>query len=314
MTQLDAAATGNVTGRRRWPAYLLAVVAVALWGSSFVASKVALRAFSPLTLVAGRSAIGLLVLAAALPMSRGAAKETPRRGDGWLTLVLGLLGIPLHLSLQAYALTLTSAVHGGWLIALNPVFTAILAAIFLRERFPPLKTAGVVVGFLGALAVIAGGAGAAALRLPSTRGDLLILLSSLNMAAYTLIARGLMLRRRALPLTFRAVAAGSVVSVGLWLAAGDPSELGRASGGAWAALLFLGAGCTGVGYLAWSAALQKLEAGTLSSFQYVQPLVTAGLAAVWIGESAGPAVLLGGGLVIAGVALIQRSAVREENA
>jgi drug/metabolite transporter (DMT)-like permease len=73
--------------------------------------------------------------------------------------------------------------------------------------------------------------------------------------------------------------------------------------------VFLGAGCTGAGYLVWSLALVRLEAGTLSSFQYVQPLVTAGVAAVWIGESAGPAVLLGGGLVLLGVALVQRSAL-----
>ncbi len=297
-------------GAGRWPAYLCAAAAVALWGTSFVASKVALRSLSPLSLVAGRGLLGLLVLAAALPLGRRALPESPRAGDGWKTALLGLIGVPVHLALQAYALTMTSAVHSGWLIALNPVFTAILAASFQRERFPRLKTAGVALGFSGALVVIGGGAGAGALRLPSTRGDLLIVLSSLNWAIYTLVARGLSVRRRPLPLTFRALAVGTAASVGIWLAAGNPSEIGHASAEAWAALAFLGVGCTGAGYLVWSLALERLEAGTLSSFQYVQPLVTAGVAAAWIGESTGPMVLLGGGLVLAGVALVQRSALR----
>jgi drug/metabolite transporter (DMT)-like permease len=298
-----------LSGARRWPAYLCASAAVMLWGTSFVASKVALRSVSPLGLVAGRSLLGLLTLAAVLPCGRGALRESPQPGDGWKTAVLGLIGVPVHLTLQAYALTLTSAVHSGWLIALNPVFTAILAAIFQRERFPILKTAGVLLGFSGALVVIGGGAGAGALRLPSTRGDLLILLSSVNWAVYTLIARGLSTRRRPLPLTLRALAVGTAASVLIRLAAGSSAEFGHLSAEGWAALAFLGAGCTGVGYLVWSFALSRLEAGTLSSFQYVQPLVTAGVAAAWIGESAGPAVLLGGALVLAGVALVQRSAL-----
>jgi drug/metabolite transporter (DMT)-like permease len=294
---------------RRWPAYLCAAAAVLLWGSSFVASKVALRSVAPLDLVAVRSVLGLAVLLLARPVGRAGRQESPRPGDGLRTVLLGLIGLPVHLTLQAYALTLTSAVHSGWLIALNPVFTAILAASFLRERFPRLKTAGVVLGFSGAIVVIAGGAGLEAVRLPATRGDLLILLSSLNWAVYTLIARGLMVRRNPVPLTLRALSAGTSVTVAIWLLAGHPAQLVRAPAAAWAALLFLGVGCTGIGYLVWSAALERLEAGTLSSFQYVQPLVTVAVAAAWIGESAGPGVFLGGALVLAGVTLVQRSSV-----
>jgi drug/metabolite transporter (DMT)-like permease len=295
---------------RRWPAYLCAAAAVLLWGSSFVAAKVALRSITPLGLVAVRSVLGLLVLCAASPFARSGRAESPRPGDGLKIAVLGVIGLPVHLTLQAFALRFTSAVHSGWLIALNPVFTAVLAAIFLRERFPRLKTAGVVLGFTGAIVVIVGGAGAAALRLPSTKGDFLILLSSLNWATYTLIARGLMVRRNSLPLTLRAIAVGTAITVPAWLLAGSPSELLHLPLEAWVALVFLGAGCTGAGYLAWAAALARLEAGTLSSFQYVQPLVTVAVAAVWIGESAGPTVLLGGALVLAGVSLVQRSSVR----
>lgn len=297
------------SGRREWT-YLLATIATILWGTSFVALKVALRSISPGGLVAVRSVLGVLVLAVALSWRRPGTEERPARGDAWKIALLGVLGVPVHVTLQAFGLTLTSAVHSGWLIALNPVFTSILAAMVLRERFPPLKSAGIALGFSGALVVIAGGVGRAALYLPSTRGDLLILLSSLNWATYTLLARGLMTRRRPVPTTLRAMSIGGAVAVAGYAVLGDPRELAGVSAAGWASLGYLGIGCSGVGYLVWSAALERMEAGTLSTFQYVQPLVTAVAAAAWIGETVGGTTALGGALVLSGVYLVQRAAAR----
>jgi len=295
-------------GRTGGAIYALAAIPVLFWGSSFVATKVALRAFGPWDIVGLRSLLGVAVLLAATPWRRRATLDEPRAGDGVKTLLLGILGLPVHLALQAWALTLTSAVHSGWLITLNPVFTSTLAALVLRERFPPAKAGGLALGLAGALTVIAGRHGLATLAFPGTRGDLLVLLSSLNWAAYTLLARDLAVRRDPFRLTARALAAGSVASTALWLALGHPAGAAGASLEGWVAIVFLGVGCTGAGYLAWSAALERLEAGTLSSFQFVQPLVTVAVARVWIGESAGMTVLAGGALVLGGVALVQRGA------
>lgn len=285
----------------------LAAIPVLFWGSSFVATKVALRGFSPWDVVGLRSLLGAAVLLCALAARRAPGADEPRRGDGARIALLGLLGLPVHLALQAWALTWTSAVHSGWLIALNPVFTSTLAAVFLGERFPRVKAAGVALGFAGALVVVAGREGLGALRLPSTRGDLLILASSLNWAVYTLVARSLAVRRDPFRLTVRALSVGAVASVALWIFLGNPQSLGGAGPEEWLAVVFLGAGCTGIGYLAWSAALERLEAGTLSSFQFVQPLVTVAVAAVWIGERTSGTVLAGGALVLAGVSLVQRA-------
>ncbi len=268
----------------------------------------ALRELSPAGLVAGRSVLGLAVLAAALPLRRSAGAGRPLPGDRLRIALLGILGLPVHLGLQAVALTLTSAVHSGWLVALIPVFTAILASTFLRERFSPLQVAGVAVGLLGAVAVIAGGSAPGVLRLPSTRGDLLILLSCLNWSVYTLLVRGLMLRSRPIPVMLGALATGTAVALVGYAAVGRPAEFLALRPGTWTALAFLGIGCTGLGYLAWAAALERIEAGALSTFQYVQPLVTAAAAALLIGEPVPASGVAGGALVLAGVFLVQRSA------
>lgn len=292
-------------GRSTGSLYFLALVPILLWGSSFIAVKIALREVSPMGVVALRAVLGLVTLAAVLGFVRPGHTGNEREGDGTRILFLGLLGVVVQTGLQAFALRLTSAQNAGWLVTLIPIFTGILSALFLRERFPPLKFTGVVLGFSGALLVTLSGPGAGSFALPSTRGDLLMLFSAFNWAVYTLIARGLFLRRGALRTTVRILAAGTVGAVLLYLATGRVEELATVSWSGWAALAFLGVGCTGIAFLAWARALEILEPGTLTTFQYVQPLVTVAVAAAVLGEAVRPGALAGGLVAIFGVALVQ---------
>jgi len=73
-------------------------------------------------------------------------------------------------------------------------------------------------------------------------------------------------------------------------------------------LLFLGIGCSGLGYLFWYGALEKLEAGQVAVFLYVEPLVTLAAAALWLGEPVGFVTVVGGIVVLVGVSLVQRRA------
>jgi drug/metabolite transporter (DMT)-like permease len=290
--------------RGRWTAslYVLALVPILLWGSSFIAVKIALREVSPLGVVALRGVLGLAALGVVLAVLRPPRTGNERKGDGRRMVFLGLLGVVVQTGLQAFALRLTSAQNAGWLVTLIPIFTGILSALFLRERFPPLKLAGVALGFSGALVVTLSGSGGGSFALPSTRGDLLMLLSAFNWAVYTLIARGLFQRRGALRATVRILSAGTVGAVLLYLATGRLAEV---SWTGWAALAFLGVGCTGIAFLAWARALEILEPGTLTTFQYVQPIVTVFVAASVLGEAIRPGALAGGFVAVFGVALVQ---------
>src|SRR5947207_12003609 len=134
----------------RIPPRLGAFIAVVFWGISFVATKAVLREISFVTLIFFRFAVaaGLLNLV---------VRKTPPR-DSWGPLALmGFIGVFVHQMVQAYALTLTSATHAGWLIGLTPVWSAILSAIVLRERFGAWKVVGLAGGFAGALLVITRG-------------------------------------------------------------------------------------------------------------------------------------------------------------
>ena len=77
----------------------------------------------------------------------------------------------------------------------------------------------------------------------------------------------------------------------------------------WGAVLFLGLGCSGLGYLFWYAALARIETSRVASFLYLEPLVTLVAAVAWLGESVGLATVSGGCLLLLGVYLVQQSAL-----
>jgi drug/metabolite transporter (DMT)-like permease len=289
---------GDLTAR------LAALAAVVLWGISFVATRAALREISPVTLVFTRFALGTALLFALLAVRR---RLTAPPRSAWPALVsMGFIGVFVHQMLQAHGLELTTAVHAGWLIGLIPIWAALLAAAFLRERFGVRKIAGLLLGFLGAaLVVTRGDPSAGLLSLPSARGDLLILASTLNWAIYSVVGRGTLARLGSARATAFAMLAGWLMLLPFFVFRAGWNEYPALSASGWGAVLFLGIGCSGLGYLFWYAALERLETSRVASFLYLEPLVTLAAAVALLGEPVQATTVAGGVLVLAGVSLVQ---------
>jgi drug/metabolite transporter (DMT)-like permease len=278
---------------------VLAAVAVVFWGISFVATKAALREVSPSTLIFVRFAIGALVLLAIV------RELPPRRAWGALA-VMGFVGVFVHQMLQAYALTMTSATNTGWLIGITPIWSAILAAIVLRERFGFWKVVGLAGGFLGALLVVTkGDFSPRVLGAPSTVGDLLIFISTINWSIYTVLGhktiRALGPRRA----TSGAMLFGAAMLAPVFILKRGWVELPRLTATGWGALLFLAVCCSALGYLFWYGALERLETARVAALLYAEPLVTFIAAALLLGERVSTVVVLGGVLVLASVLVAQ---------
>lgn len=118
-----------------------------LWSFAFVAGKIGVTDCPPLILLTARfSLAGILILGI-----------SALRGDAWSlswrdTLVFALLGIAnnaLYLGLGYTGLQTVSAGLGGLIVSANPVFTAMLAALFLNEALTSRKVAGLLLGIMG---------------------------------------------------------------------------------------------------------------------------------------------------------------------
>jgi drug/metabolite transporter (DMT)-like permease len=281
-----------------------ALLAVVFWGVSFVATKAVVAEISPTTLVFLRAGLGSALLLAILAI-RGALAWPPRETLAPLA-AMGFVGVAFHQLLQARALTLTSAVSTGWLVGLIPLWSAILARLLLREPLGSRKLAGLAMGFLGAVLVVTrGDLGGGRLGLPATRGDLLVLASTLNWALYTVLGHPTLRRLGPERATAGAMLAGWAMLVPLFVAQAGWRELPRLGPAGWGAVLFLGIACSGLGYLLWYRALERVEASRVATLLYLEPLVTMAAAVILLGEPVRAVTVVGGLLVLAGVARVQ---------
>lgn len=291
-------------------ARLAALTAIVMWGVSFVATKAALREISPVTLIFTRFALGLVVLILILTLRR--EPLIPPRSTWPMLAAMGFVGIFVHQMLQAHALTLTTAVRTGWLIGLTPIWSALLAAVFLREDFGPRKILGLLLGAAGAVVVISRGElSSQVLALPATRGDLLILVSTMTWAIYTVLGRSTLQRLGSGKATTGAMFAGWTMLIPFFVSGAGWKEYQHLSSVTLTAIIFLGVGCSGLGYLFWYAALERIDASQVAAFLYIEPLVTLLAAVALLGESVAPSTIVGGIMVLIGVLTVETAKSRE---
>ncbi len=277
----------------------LAFVAVIFWGISFVATKAALGEVSPVTLIGMRFFIGAFLLLLLV-------RKLPPRSE-WPSLALmGFVGVFVHQMLQSYALTMTTASSTGWLIGLCPIWSALLSAIVLREKFGGWKVVGLVAGFSGALLVVTGGDfSKSVFGRPSTTGDLMILVSTINWAIYSVIGHKTIRRIGPRLATSGAMLFGSLMLLPFFVANRGWRELPNLSTIGWSSVLFLGIGCSALGYLFWYGALEHIEVSRVAALLYAEPLVTFAAAVLLLGERVSGVIIAGGILVLVGVVIAQ---------
>jgi drug/metabolite transporter (DMT)-like permease len=286
-----------------------ALVAAVFWGASFVATKAALREIHPITLIVLRFGLGIIVLAFAAWRSRVFRMVAAR--DFVFLAILGAISITIHQGLQANGLLFTTASSMAWLVALTPVFAAILAWIFLSEPFGTVKILGLGVAFIGAIGVVTKGVlSPETLRLPSTTGDLLALASSLNWAIFSVASKPLLKRLPPTLMMAYVMLLGWVFVLPFFAAAQGWSEISQLSLAGWLALAFLGIACSGLAYIFWYDALAQFDASQVAAFIYLEPLITVGVAAVVLGEAFMPITFFGGLMILVGVYLVNRPMAR----
>lgn len=139
--------------------------------------------------------------------------------------------------------------------------------------------------------------------MPHWRGDLLLVLSALAYASYSLFGRDVLRRHPALPVTAWSIAVGAAAMVPLavveWAAGQRPAWTPAATAGT----LYLAVVITALGYFAWNYALERVRAPRAAIFLNLQPLAGALLGVWWLGEPLTVFTVGGGALIVAGLSL-----------
>lgn len=295
----------DTTHKNLFPAYLELIFAAVAWGISFIATKVAVAEVPPPVVVWLRFAIGLVIIFAFM-LSRDLLK-LPTFKDGLYFALLGFIGTAFHQWLQATGLVTSQASTTSWIVSTSPIFIALLAWIFLREKLGLIAIAGIALATIGVLLVVTKGNFSGLFTSSiGTPGDLLVLLSAPNWAVFSVLSRSALKKFPALFVLFYVMLFGWMFSSIHFVYIQGWIFLNQISYAGWLAIGFLGIGCSALAYIFWYDGLQAITASQAGVFLYIEPLVSLVVAALILGESITLPALLGGSLILLGVWLVNR--------
>jgi drug/metabolite transporter (DMT)-like permease len=144
------AASKKMLKQKQYLPIILLIALALIWGSSFILMKNGLKVYSSAQVATMRMFFSFLFL---LPLTIRYAFKIPLKYYGMITLV-GLLGNGIPAILFATAQTKLNSSTAGVLNTLTPIFTLVVAAVFFKQTFSLQRIAGVVMGLLGAIALI----------------------------------------------------------------------------------------------------------------------------------------------------------------
>ena len=263
-----------------------------------IAIKLVLPVVEPLGIVAIRLG-GAAALFAAVKWSRARQRVEPR--DLLQFAGLALLGAVLNQVLFLEGVRRTTAVHTNILITTIPVFTLGVALLMRRERASAAKLTGIALAGAGAAYLALGRGGAA--EGASVSGDLLIAANSLCYASYLVLSKDLLRRYEPMTVVTWVFLIGTVLIAPFGVPALARVNADAVSAKTVLVLVYIVVFPSFLTYLLSIWALRYTASSLVAMYVYVQPVVTAYLAPLVLGESLTPRIGLASVLIFAGLAL-----------
>lgn len=290
--------------RSRSSAHVVLVVVTLLWAGAFSAIKALLDH----GMAAADIALLRYLVAApgfALLLWRSGGLPGLTRRDAVRLAAVGLLVVVgYHVSLNVGTRFTTSGT-AALVVALAPAMTLVLATALGLGRATVRRGAGLTVAFLGVAIVVLLGAGGE-LSLANAKGPLIVLAAPVSFALYNVLLQPLLDRYSLLALTAASSLVGTLGLLPFARASTVDAVTGISADDA-ALVLYLGVLCTLLGYLAWNVGLRGLGSTNAVTYAYGIPVLAVAFGAVLLGETVTVWLAVGGALVLAGVAAVQRA-------
>ncbi len=282
--------------------HLAALFAVAVWGATFVSTKVLIaHGLTPAEIFLMRFALAYLCI---LPLARGRRFADSLRDEA-LLLAAGVCGGSIYFLTENMALEFAPASNVSLIVCTAPLWTALVLSLAdPRERMSRRQIAGSILAFTGMVLVVLNGR--FVLRL-SPRGDLLALCAAWLWVFYSMAVKRLANRYPALFITRKVFFYGLLTILPTFaLRPFDVAWHELAQPVVWGNLLFLGLIASMLCYLLWNAAMHRLGTVRTTNYIYLNPLVTILTAAVCIDERITPVAMAGAALILYGMWCAER--------
>ena len=277
-----------------------ALGAMLFWGLSFVSSKAILNTgFPPMTMVFLRFLIASIVL---IPLQRRLDPAFRlQKQDRLFLLLSALFGIFFYFLCESRGIKYTSASNAALITAVIPALTVGAEYLLFKNSVRWFQAVGIALSIVGVYFVVQ--------RTPghydrALLGNLLMFGACLSWVAYNMFSRNLHKGLRGVNLiTFQSMI-GALLLFPIALSEMRSWSLGSLT--VWLNLAYLGVVCTALSFFLYLYALARLGPVRVTSFINLLPVVTVAGGMAILGERLLPAQMIGGGLIIFGVFLVNR--------
>jgi drug/metabolite transporter (DMT)-like permease len=278
----------------------LAVLLVTVFlAGNFIVVKAAIAVLPPIGLAAIRYSLAGLMLVAVLRIREGGV-GLPRR-DVLPVMMLGVVGFGVYQVLWATALQSITAGDSALLIASTPIFAALLAVAIGSDILTRRTLAGTIVSFGGVAVVVAGGEGLTLST--SLLGDLLTIAAAVCWGAYAAFGASVLRRYSPLRTTTWALGGGLVVLVPLGIVQLVQADWTRVGPSVAGAIVYSATLSSGISNVVIFHGVKLLGPARITAFQFLVPPIAVLLAAIVLGEPVRPPQVVGGLVILIGVAI-----------
>ncbi|WP_163834581.1 DMT family transporter [Spartinivicinus ruber] len=290
----------NITNQSTpWFAYSILVLAMLLWGSSFIALKIAFSYYSMWLVVFARMLIATLCFLACF---RRISFRHYQQGDLKLLIMMVLCEPCLYFIFESLALEYTSAAQAGAVTALYPALVTIGAWFALKEKPSKQLLTGLVIAFVGALWLTFLSEANEHAANPLL-GNSLELIAMILAALYTIVLKKLVFRYSAITLTAVQSIAGTLFFLPFALRNELPTQIELEPT---LAIIYLGSIVTCGAYGLYNYGVSQLSANKASTFVNLIPVFTVILAALILDEWLTSEQLMAVTLILTGVIIGQQ--------
>lgn len=292
-----AAEVGSAAGP-----YLNLLVTMVMFGSAFASSKVVVGTMPHEVAAALRFGGGGLLLVVLATVLRGRSRPIGSAAAVRAGLA-GLLGVLAYNYFFFWGLSLAPALDGSIIVpVLSPTLTTAVLLLLGRESASWARMAGLAVGLAGALVFFLG-IGADTTGSDRLLGDLVFVGGAACWALYSILSKSLLSGVDPLRATAWGTGVGGLGLVALAVPAAGGVAWQSVSGLAWANVVFLAVGPTGIAYLFYYRGLRSVSSSTATVMMFTVPVFGTFFSTVFLGESfthvqlIGTLIMLGGALL-----------------
>ncbi|WP_430929639.1 DMT family transporter [Lysinibacillus capsici] len=273
----------------------LMLVTSLLWGGNFVVAKTLVAHASPMTLTLVRWLIAVIVL---LPLVWWKEKRlVPAKAALMPLFLMGITGVALFNIFQFLALEQTTSTNAGLISTMNTMSIALFSFAFLKEKINGLQLLAMVLSFIGVFLVLSKGDWQLLWHFQLNTGDLWMVAAVCVWGLYSVCSKWAMQTTSPLMATLYAGLFGVLILVPFTITDFTFSEIDSSF---ILSLLYTGVISTVVCMVFWNIGVQQLGATTSGIFLNFNPIFTALLAFLFIGEQLSWLQGIGGIIVILG--------------